>query len=100
MLAVITKTQELALDQTEAHELAEGIANVSRHYDIETSQKALDWTRLMMVLGMVYGTRLYAIRAKRAAAPRPAQPQRPQAQPAEVIIPGVGPGIFDPGTVQ
>jgi hypothetical protein len=67
MLAGITKTEELMLDHSEAKSLAEATANVARHYDVSVSAKALDWSNLVMALGMVYGTRLVAIRARRGA---------------------------------
>lgn len=84
----------MALDQNEAKELAKGIANVSRHYDVSTSQKTMDIANLVMVCGMVYGSRILAIRNRRKAE----RPERP-VQEAEkksnsfdgsVIIPGVG----------
>ena len=73
ILASIVKTPEIALEQVEARQMAEAIANVSRHYDIAATQKTLDWANLIMAAGMIYGTRLYAIRAKRVAN-KPAKP--------------------------
>lgn len=96
ILASFTKTPELALDKEEAKQVATAVANVSRHYDVQASEKAMDWTNLFMALGMVYGTRLYAIRAKRsqiaASKPTPVKPTASKSAPNEnvVEIPGVG----------
>jgi len=100
MLAAITKTQELAIDQTEANMLATGIANVSRHYDFAATQKSIDWANLLMVAGTIYGTRIYAIRAKRP--PRPTKPNNPApgATVTESVIPSGNGVIFDPSLMQ
>lgn len=91
MLAALTKTQELALDKEEANRLAEGISNVSRHYDIAATQKSMDWANLIMVCGMIYGTRIFAIRENRKAKkPVPASPTVAQPEPGKIVIPGVG----------
>lgn len=88
LLAAIAKTPELILDKDEAKQLAEGIANVSRHYDLETTQKGMDWGNLIMVVGMIYGTRIFAIRAKKASSKKP---DVPQTMASNVVdIPGVG----------
>lgn len=93
MLAGLTSVKELSIDKAEANALATSIANVSRHYDIVATQKTMDWSNLFMALGMVYGTRMYAIRARRQqarrSAPQPVQPQN-SAQAGTVDIPGVG----------
>lgn len=73
MLAGIFKAQEFALDKTEAKSLAEAISNVSRHYDVAATQKSIDWTNLLMVCGMVYGTRFVAMRENRKAKRRDRQ---------------------------
>ena len=93
MLAGLTSVKELSIDKTEANALATSIANVSRHYDIVATQKTMDWSNLFMALGMVYGTRLYAIRERRKArrdtAPQPVE-RAPSPQAGTVDIPGVG----------
>ncbi len=94
ILAAISKTPEMALDQSEAKELAKGIANVSRHYDVSTTQKTMDIANLVMVAGMIYGSRIMAIRnrkkterpARAANAPSPVAPQPEHG----ITIPGVG----------
>lgn len=96
MLAGLTKAHELALEPSEAKSLAQGIANVASHYDVQTSTKALDWTNLIMVCGMIYGTRIVAIRERRRnarpqnEAPRAAAPSRQPNNANVVEIPGVG----------
>ena len=64
LLAGLVKTPELALDANEASELAKAIGSVSRHYDVSASAKTVDIANLVMVCGMVYGTRLLAVRAR------------------------------------
>lgn len=65
LLAGITKTPEFALDQNEAKELAQAVGNVSRHYDVSASAKTVDIANLIMVCGMVYGSRILAVRARK-----------------------------------
>jgi len=101
MLAAITKTQELAIDPAEANQLATAMSNVSRHYDIAATQKSMDWANLLMCVGMVYGTRIYAIRAKRPPRPTRQQPApAPGATVTEQVIPAGNGVIFDPGLMQ
>lgn len=109
MLAGITRTAELELDQPEANKIATAVVNVGRHYNMTMSAKALDWTALIMVIGEVYGTRLMAIRLRRtmerkaggsepghaagSVPPRtePVQQSRPANGRTIIDIPGVGP---------
>lgn len=100
MLAAITKTQELAIDQTEANMLATGIANVSRHYDFAATQKSIDWANLLMVAGTIYGTRIYALRAKRPPRPAKQNSAAPGPVATEQVIPSGNGMIFDPGIMQ
>ncbi len=65
MLAGITHSQELMLDPTEATQLAQATANVSRHYGVAMAAKTVDWINFAMVAGGIYGTRLIAIRMRR-----------------------------------
>ena len=80
MLAGITRVSELAIDNSEATMLAGAINNVARHYDMGATQKQLDWTNLFMAVGMIYGTRFVAIRAKRKEEPIQPSPM-PQTPP-------------------
>lgn len=63
----MTKVPEIELDKVEAEKLSEAIGAVGRHYNMETSQKALDWSNLLMALGMIYGPRMFAVRVNKAA---------------------------------
>lgn len=68
MIAAFTGAPEWMLEEKEAQEVANAAVAVSRHYNVATTQKAIDWTNLAMVLGAVYGTRFVAqSRAKKAA---------------------------------
>lgn len=69
ILAASIKLDELAITQEEAHQLAAGITNVTRHYAVEASQVALDWVNLVVALGMIYGTRAVAIKNNRKKKP-------------------------------
>jgi hypothetical protein len=91
-IAALTKTPEMALDQTEAHLMAEATARVARHYPVlnRISDKAIDHGNLVTVLVGIYGTRVAAIRLRQAAERRP-QPT------AQVITPQFG-GPFQGGT--
>jgi len=66
ILAAITKTPEFVLSENESEELAKGIANVSRHYDVAASAKTVDIMNLAMVAGMIYGSRIMAMRNRKA----------------------------------
>lgn len=86
MLAVLTKTQELAIDKTEAETLATGVANVARHYDIGgASQKTLDWFNLIQALALVYGTRLYAVRGKFRKKPKVQNPAETTPKQSDIM---------------
>jgi hypothetical protein len=52
---------DIELNDKEAAQLAEGIANVARHYELGASQKMIDWANLLSVAAMVYGSRIYTI---------------------------------------
>jgi len=101
MLAGITRVSELEMEQEEASKLAGAMANVARHYDMQASAKAMDWTNLIFVAGSLYGTRFAAIRLRRimekAEAAEKGDPTlNPNPQTARptgtgrVHIPGVG----------
>jgi hypothetical protein len=101
MLAGVTQTPELLLDQDEAKRLAHASASVAAFYNVEASAKALAWTNLAMTAGAIYGTRLLAIRMRTKSE----QPQRsatvteirpsPRAASPSGHIPGIG-DVFTP----
>lgn len=97
MLAGMTRVQEIALSPDEAKSLAQATANVARHYDVSVSAKALDWTNLIMALGMVYGTRVVAMRNRaRSAKANRAKPVN-EPRPMEVTPDGVDISTYVPG---
>lgn len=60
ILAKITSTPEFALDEYEAKKLAGAALNVMQHYNIKTSQKAIDWGNLLLTGGLIYGAKYHA----------------------------------------
>ncbi len=107
LLAGISKTPELVLDKDESKMLAKGISDVSRHYDVSTTQKTMDIANLVMVAGMIYGSRMIAIRARKSEE-RKNRPERsaapiaaaPTADVNNVVIPGVGTVLANGQLVQ
>lgn len=65
MLAGMTKTPELALAQPECAELAKALDTVNGFYNVEVAEKTVAWLNLAMVAGVIYGTRVVAIRERR-----------------------------------
>lgn len=75
MLAQIWQIEEVAVTSDEADAFTKAAANVSRHYDITTTQKTLDWIALGVVTAEVFGTRAFIValrtRERRAENARP-----------------------------
>jgi hypothetical protein len=71
LLSATLQIPELALDKSEGDALAKALANLQRFYNIQVTEKALAWSNLAMTLATVYGTRLGAIAARKAADKRP-----------------------------
>jgi hypothetical protein len=61
ILAAITQTEELAISQDEANQLAAAIGSVSAHYDVSASAKTMAWVHLSSTVAMVYGPRMIAL---------------------------------------
>lgn len=74
MAAGIFNAQELVLADDEAKSYAEAIADVAKYYSPDLDPKLLAWFNLAMVAGGIYGTRLFAIRARLKAEEKPAAP--------------------------
>lgn len=55
----------LALDDTEANELANAVAAVAKEYDLELSGKTGSAIQLLGVAAMIYGPRIYVIQQMR-----------------------------------
>jgi len=58
------ETPELELADAEAKGLADAVAKVSALYDTKMNPRVLAWMNLAMVAGGIYGTRVWAIRAR------------------------------------
>lgn len=62
LLAVSTKTPELALEPDESKPLAQAVAEVAKHYDIPgLDAKTVAWMGLIMVAGKIYVPRAVLI---------------------------------------
>lgn len=91
LLAIVTRAEELAVDEEEAIKLAEASALVARHYNVEVAAKTTDWINLAIVAGSIYAPRIVAMRMRatenRQSAPRRAAPvSQPQPERATVIV--------------
>lgn len=104
MLASISRTPELELDEAESEKLAKASSNVLRHYvDLDVSQKAADWTNLFMALGAIYGPRVFAHKMRKAKEREARQTRQPptvenppqaKPQPAGNGAPNVGANVI------
>lgn len=92
ILAKATKIETLALDKDECKALAEGITNVSRHYNTVIDPKVTDWCMLIVALGTIYVPRLAIIASsKRKEKPAKAVEKQNAPEPAQQnqIVPGI-----------
>jgi hypothetical protein len=64
--ASVTKCPELELDGEEADKLAIATKNVLRHYNIKTTQKAIDHLNLLFCAGVLYAPRVIVIKERKA----------------------------------
>ena len=76
MLAAATATPELSLSREESNQLALAISNVSRHYAINASAKAVDWSNLLLTLGAIYGSRIIILRLKAQSGKKSHEPEK------------------------
>lgn len=67
LLSATLKVPELALDPKEGAQLAAALANLQRFYPVHVTEKALAWGQVFTALGMIYGTRIAAVGARRSA---------------------------------
>jgi hypothetical protein len=106
-LAMRTNTPELMIEPEEGKAFMTAAQKVMRHYDVRATQKTLDWIAFAGCCGSIYGTRAFAITARKAAerdqrsggkvidfpfAPRP----RPEAAPAAPDVPANAPADYRP----
>src|SRR5207237_1061404 len=64
LLSSFTKIPELEIEETEAKKIGEALKRVADQYDTVVSEKTLAWTNLVSSLSIVYGTRIFAYRAR------------------------------------
>jgi hypothetical protein len=92
MLAMRTGIEEFSVSPDEIDAFTRAAGNVARHYNIETTQKTLDWIALVGVSAQVFGTRAFAIALKAGERRR----ERPRNGPATVHhLHAVQPGQTD-----
>lgn len=105
MLAGITKTPELVLDEREASAISDSAAKVASFYDVTADPKIVAWANLAMILGMVYGTRFVAVsmrkKNERKTRTDNVRPIHPNVAPAGISPDGKMPPFDSPdGTRQ
>lgn len=94
-LAMRTGTPELMMTEEEAKGFMKSAQNVLRHYSVQTTQKTLDWIAFVGAAGSIYGTRAFAIAARRAGERQAKEasgqvlqwPVKPKPRPEEVAAP-------------
>jgi hypothetical protein len=78
LLAKNLGIDELAIEPDEGKQIMTAAQNVMKHYDVQTTQKTLDWIALFFAVGTVYGTRAIVIankcHKKKAPKEQPAGP--------------------------
>lgn len=89
MLAERTQTPELAITEDEGKAFMEAAQNVMRHYSVETTQKALDWTAFIGCAAGMYMPRIAAVGMRKRASgkPRARSSQTPPAPPGATVVP-------------
>lgn len=88
-IAAIAHAPDFALDAEEAEKLAKASCNVMRHYDVRTTQKAMDWAQLCIAMGVVYGPRIMMLAARKRERPETAPPSPDMEYAADAGIPGM-----------
>lgn len=86
--ASLTKVEEVALDKSEANQLAQALAAVNVHYQKTIDPKLVAWMGVVAVAGQVYGPRVLAYRVRvateKASKPAQARPVATAPTPAPV----------------
>lgn len=77
MLAMQTGVEEFAVSAEEMDTFTKAAGNVARHYNVETTQKTLDWVAFVGVSAHVFGTRAVAIAIKSRRTKEPKQRRGP-----------------------
>jgi hypothetical protein len=96
VIAQASKTPELAINMDEGEHIMKAAQNVMRHYNVQSTQKTLDWISLAGACSMVYVPRVIAIAANKRVAqavnitPQPVQAvhaaEAPPGSPAEELF--------------
>ena len=73
MLAIRTGLEEFQVGEEEMGHFLKAAQNVARHYNVDTTQKTLDWIAFVGVGGQVFGTRAIAISLKLRDRPKARQ---------------------------
>ncbi len=106
----LTKVEEIALDKSEANQLAQALAAVNVHYQKTVDPKLIAWMGVVAVAGQVYGPRVLAYRLRTAdekakrqsSAPvannRAASPAAPTVR--QPVAPAMMDAISDPNFVS
>lgn len=63
-VAARAKEDALKLDEDEATQVAEAVANVGKHYDVPISPVTQAWVALGMTVGGIYAAKIAAIKLK------------------------------------
>lgn len=106
----LTKVEEIALDKSEANQLAQALAAVNVHYQKTVDPKLIAWMGVVAVAGQVYGPRVLAYRL-RAATEKAQRQQAPRmasngnASPAAPVVqrapaPAMMDAVSDPSFVS
>lgn len=96
VIAEASKTPEIAINMQEGDHIMRAAQNVMRHYNVQSTQKTLDWISLVGACSMVYVPRIVTIAANKRAReavninPRPqptqAHADAPPGSPAEELF--------------
>lgn len=98
MLAERTQTPELAITEDEGKAFMEAAQNVMRHYSVETTQKALDWTAFVGVAAGMYMPRIAAVGMRKRTGGKPRAKANAAAPNVTPIVPDmVSGGGFQEG---
>lgn len=98
LLADRTQTPEFAITEEEGKAFMDAAQNVMRHYSVETTQKALDWTAFAGVAAGMYMPRIAAVGMRKRAGSKPRAKANAAAPNVTPIVPDmVSGGGFQEG---
>lgn len=76
LLAMKTGIPEIAISDDEGAQFFARVADVQRHYNIQTTQKTMDWIALVGCTAGIYIPRVVAIIATQGQSGAPAEPEQ------------------------